>query len=218
MPLISGDGNADHVHSLNRGILDVPQWVQDPPMPLATNMQGHFSDTSPDKSSPSYDLYSPYQIGEPWDLSLQQDMEDIPLPLFSSNRPLEDTFYASNCPVATRSDSIPTLPDRNTSSSLQEPTKMLELRYIMPKPRSLPSDAGSDTNSGEVTQKGPAKLGRRRRLTADEKKAAARIRQIGSCARCIARKTKVSSRQYSLQQLCVTLIPSVQRESCVLLA
>lgn len=190
MPPDSGNGHADYF--LDQGIFDVPQWVQEPPMSLATSMQDHFPNTSLDESLPSYDLYSPFQIGELWDPSLQDDMEDIPLPSFPGNQPVH-TFHPSNSAVATRSDSIPTDSDRNTSSSIPVPTKALELRNLLPKLPSLPSDAVSGIDSDEAKEQGSSKLGRRRCLTAEEKEATARMRQIGSCARCIARKAKVSS-------------------------
>jgi hypothetical protein len=187
VPLNSGDGHADHFP--DRGFLDVPQWVQEPPVSLATSMQDYFPDTHLDESLPSYDLYSPFQIGEPWDLSLQEDMGDSSLPSIPSNNCLDYSILASNSPLANRNDSIPTNSDRNTSSSVLEPAKAPELRIILPRPQFLPSYANSD----DITQEGSAKLGRRRNLTTDEKEAAARVRKIGSCARCIVRKIRVSS-------------------------
>jgi hypothetical protein len=193
VPINSGDSIADHFYSLDRNILDVSHWVQEPLVPLATSMQDHFSDTSPDKNLPSYDLYSPSQIREPWDPSLQDDMEDIPLPSFPGSQPLDYTFYSSNSPVETRSNSIPTDEDGDTSSLVLQPLKAPELRKILPMPPSLPSDTVSDTNSDDITHQSSAKPCRRRCLTADEKKATARMRKIGACARCIAKKIRVSS-------------------------
>jgi hypothetical protein len=190
MPLSSGDRHTEQFCTLDQDIFDMPQWVLEPQMSLATSMQDSFLDTSPDESIPSYDLYFPFQTGELWDPSPLDDIEDIP-PSFPSTQSVY-TCHASNSPVATRSNSIPTDSDRTTSSSVLAPTKTLELRNLMPKPPSLASDEVRYTNGDDVTQKGSAKLGRRRRLTAEEKEAAARLRQIGSCAKCIARKAKVS--------------------------
>jgi len=177
MPLGSGDRHTKQFHTPDQNIFDVQQWVLEPPMSLATSIS-------------SYDLYSPFQPGELWDPSFLDDMEDTP-PSFPGTQPVY-TFPASNSQVATRSNSIPTNSDQTTSSSALAPTKALKLRNIMPKLPSLPSDEVSDTNNDDVTQKGSVKLGRRRRLTTEEKEAAARLRQIGSCARCIAGKAKVS--------------------------
>jgi len=171
----------------------MPQWAQEPPFSLVTSMQDHFPDTSPDESLPSYDLYSPFQIGEPWDPSFQEDMDNIPLPPIPSDNSFGHNFLASNSPLATRSDSIPTNSDQNTPSSILEPTKALELRTILPMPPSLPSDAVSVTNSDDITQQSSPKLHQRRNLTTEEKEATARMREIGSCAKCIVRKIKVSS-------------------------
>lgn len=193
MPINIGDSNANHFYPLNREILDVSHWVQEPPVPLATSMQDHFSDTSPDKNLPSYDLYSPSQIRELWDPSVQDDMEDIPLPSFPGSQPLDYTFYSSNNPVETRSNSIPTDEDGDTSSLVLQPLKAPELRNILPMPPSLPSDAVRDTNGDDITQQSSAKPCRRRRLTADEKKATALMRKIGACVRCITKKIRVSS-------------------------
>jgi hypothetical protein len=193
VPINSGDSNANHFYSPDRDILDVSHWVQEPPVPLATSMQDHFSGTSPDKSLPSYDLYSPYQIVEPWDPSLQDHMEDIALSLFPASQPLDYTFYSSNSPVETRSNCIPTDEDGDTSSLALQPLKAPEFRNILPMPPPLPSDAVSDTNSDDITQQRPAKPCQRRCLTEDEKKATARMRKIGACARCIAKKIRVSS-------------------------
>lgn len=194
MPINSSDRHADQFHFLDRGILDVPHWVQEPPVSLATSMQDHFPGINPDESLPLYDLYSPLQIREPWDMSLQDDMENIPVPSFPSNQTVDYSFQASdNSPLATRGDSIAADADPDTSPSPLEQPKALGFCVIMPKPPSLPSDAASDTNSDDVTQQGSAKVCRRRNLTTEEKEAAARVREIGSCARCIARKIKVSS-------------------------
>lgn len=184
MPLNNGGGHANHIHSLHPGILDLQQWVPNPPISLTTSIQDQLSDTSLEKSVPSYDLYSPFHIEEPWDLNFLEVMEDIPLPSIPSNHSLDCSFLASNSSLATRSDSIPTEPNQNISSSLLEPTKALEPRNLMPKPPSLPFDAMSDTNSGNVIQQGSARQNGRRRSNA-------RMRQIGSCARCIVRKLKV---------------------------
>jgi hypothetical protein len=163
-------------------------------MSLERSMQDHPLYASPYKSIPSYDLYSPFQVGEPWDLSLQEDMEAMPLPSFPSNETLHYNFYASNnSPLATRSDSLAADADPDTSPSPLEQPKALGFCAIMPRLPSLPADAASDTNSDDVTQQGSAKLCRRRNLTTEEKEATARMREIGSCARCIARKIKVGS-------------------------
>jgi hypothetical protein len=192
--LNSGDSHTEQFYSPDRGILDIPQWVQEPPISLATSMSDHFSDISPDNSLSSYDLYPPFQIGEPRDPSLQEGIENIPLPSFPGNQAPDYTFHSPNSLVETIPDSNPTDSNPNTSSSVLEPTKAPELRSILPMPPSLRSDTVSDTNSDDGTQQSCTKPGQRRRFTAAEKEETARIREIGSCARCIERKIKVSSK------------------------
>jgi hypothetical protein len=157
-------------------------WANEPAMQLPISMQDHF-----------WDLYSPFQNGDPWDENLQQDMEDIPLLSFSSSEPFDHTFHNFNSPLTPEVESIPTDSGLKTSSWPLEPTRTPELRNLMPKPPFLPPCTVSDTDSDKAPEGNSSKLCRRRRLTEEGKKRAALVREIGSCARCIARKLRVSN-------------------------
>jgi hypothetical protein len=193
VPLNIGDSHADYMHALAQGTLDVLPWVNEPAMQLPTGMQDHFWDAAIDMSIPLYDVYSPFQNGDPWDESLQQDMEDIPLPSFSSSKPFDHTLHNLDSPLAPEVESIPTGSSLKTTSWPLEPTRTPELRNLMPKPPFLPSCTVSDTDSGKAPEGNSSKLCRRRCLTEEGKKGAALVREIGSCARCIAKKLRVSN-------------------------
>ncbi len=190
MPLGTGHSPVGHPPSLDLGTLDVPFWAAETAIPLPTSTQDAFFDIPADMNVPLYDFYSPFQIEAPWDEGLQQDMEYIPL---LSNELHDFTFYNSHGPVATESESILVEPDLHTSSSLPESAKALELRNLMPKPLFPLSDTFSGTDSDEAAEESSSKLGRRRCLTEEEKKATALMRQIGACARCISKKAKAST-------------------------
>jgi hypothetical protein len=194
VPLNTGDNYADHMHALAQGTFDVLPWANEPAMQLPTSMQDHFLGAATDMSIPLYDLYSPFQNGDPWDENLQQDMEDIPLPSFSSSEPFDHTFHNLNSPLTPEVESIPTDSGLKTSSWPLEPTRTPELRNLMPKPPFLPPRTVSDTDNDKAPEGNSSKLcRRRRRLTEEGKKGAALVREIGSCARCIARKLRVSN-------------------------
>jgi hypothetical protein len=192
VPFDGAHSFTDRIHFLDQSMLEIPPLINEPLMPLGTGMQDQVLHTTAQMNVPLYDLHSSLQIGDSLNESPQKEMEDIPLPSSPSNGPFDHTFQHSNSPTTSKSD-------LSISSGIVEPAKSLELRILMPKPPNLPAGAATAVDSDKATEETPSKPGRRGPLTGAGAKAAARMRQIGSCSRCIIRKQKVSSGRCSWQ-------------------
>lgn len=176
-------------------------------MPLAMTTQHPLSSiTGPNMGLSSCDVGPAFQGGREWNVALQRNGTDDPLPSLLSYHSSNNASHVSNSsPTEGRpsSSSSHELDNMGPTAAVERPLKQ---RRIMPKSMNDTSETIGVVGGMNASLRTAKRRGRKGELSKKTKDKASKMRQKTACAACFASHVEVSCHRCGCRTVCLTVV------------
>jgi hypothetical protein len=179
--------------------------IQNTVLPLAmTTQQSLSSIPRPNMGLSLYGIDTLFQGGQEWDLELQRNGANVPLPSLPSYEAPNSACHISNSSLAIKRSSPSTSHELNTmrpSAAVERPSKQSR---ILPKSMNTASENIGVVGHKNALVQATKRSCRRGPLAEDKKDTISRRRDKTACAVCFVNHLVVSCHQCDCRTICLT--------------